>query len=221
MNIACLLFHEVHELNVIGPYSVLVAAARRLGDEPVVGAEVSGRDADDAPAEEVRQPRLNVFTLAKSRNSVETSGGLVITPHRTFASAPTPEVIIVPGGRGIEAAIRDKPLRGYLERYAPQVRLLASVSTGALLLGEMGLLRDLRATTWAGQLERLKDYEPGEIVDARVVKNANGIWCSGGVSAGIDLGLELIADFFDPELARDISVELNYPFWAPASQTLR
>ncbi len=216
MNIACLLFHEVHELNVIGPYSVLIAASRRLGDEPIEpGAEDADVPAEGVPTEEARQPKLNVFTIAKSRNSVETSGGLVITPHRTFASAPTPEVIIVPGGRGIEVAIRDKPLRGYLERHTPQVRLLASVSTGALLLGEMGLLKDLRATTWAGQLNRLKDYEPGEIVDERVVKNPNGVWCSGGVSAGIDLGLELVADFFDPELARDIAIELNYPFWAP------
>ena len=216
MNIACLLFHEVHELNVIGPYSVLIAASRRLGDEPL---EPGTADADvaaaDVPAEEARQPKLNVFTVAKSRNSVETSGGLVITPHRTFASAPPPDIMIVPGGRGIEAAIRDKPLRGYLERLEPQLQLLASVSTGALLLGEMGLLRDMRATTWAGQLNRLKDYEPGEIVDARVVKNPNGVWCSGGVSAGIDLGLELVSDFFAPELARDIATELNYPFWSP------
>jgi cyclohexyl-isocyanide hydratase len=191
MNIAVLLFHHAHELDAVGPYSAL-SAARHFVDEEA----------------------LNLYTVAKSRNSVETSGGLVITPDWAFASAPVPEVLIVPGGAGVETARRDRALLAYL-RGAAGVRILASVCTGAFLLGELGLLRDQRATTHAAHRERLLDYEVGEIVDARVVKNESGLWCAGGVTAGIDLGLELTLELFGTGVARKVAERINYPFWAP------
>lgn len=192
MNIAVLLFHKVHELDAVGPYSA-VNAARRYLDE----------DAAEA---------LNLYTLAKSRNSVETSGGLVMTPHWGFMSAPEPDVLIVPGGRGVEGAKRDKHLTAYLGERAKGVRLLVSVCTGALLLGELGLLRDKRATTHAGSLERLLDYEVGEIADERVVKN-DRLWCAGGVTAGIDAGLEIVRELYGVETAQRAAAGINYPHW--------
>lgn len=193
MNIAIVLFHEVHELDAVGPYSTIHAASRFM-DEP------------DA---------LNLYMVAKSRLSVETAGGLVMTPHWAFASAPEPDILIVPGGKGVDKAIRDKVVTDYIAARAKNVKLTASVCTGAFLLGSLGLLRDLRATTWAGKTERLMDYEVGEIVDARVVKNP-GIWCGGGVTAGIDLGLELVRDFIGEEVAAKTAKQINYPFWEPA-----
>lgn len=200
MNIAVLLFHEVHELDAVGPYSALYAAKKFL-DDP-----------DD----------LNLYMVAKSRNSVQTSGNLVITPHWAFISAPEPEVLIVPGGRGVDAAMRDKALTMYLLQHAPKLRLLTSVCTGALILGRLGLIRDLRATTHSGSLERLRDYEVGDIVDERVVKNSladdRGLWCAGGVSAGIDLGLELAQEFYGDNIARQAAEQINYPYWMAASE---
>lgn len=196
MNIAVVLFHEVHELDAVGPYSTIHAAKRFL-DEP---------------------ESFNLYMVAKSRNSVETAGGLVMTPHWAFASAPTPDVLIVPGGKGVDKAIRDKVVTDYIATQAKTAKLLASVCTGAFLLGSLGLLRDLRATTWAGKKDRLMDYEVGEIVDARVVKNPQ-IWSGGGVTAGIDLGLEFIREFAGEEIARKTAEQINYPFWEPVPVT--
>lgn len=194
MNIAIVLFHEVHELDAVGPYST-IHAAKGFMDEP---------------------ESLNLYLVAKSRNSVETAGGLVMTPHWAFASAPEPDVLIVPGGKGVDKAIRDKVVTDYIASKAKTVKLLASVCTGAFLLGSLGLLRDLRATTWAGKRDRLLDYEVGEIVDARVAKNP-GVWCGGGVTAGIDLGLEFIRDFIGEGVAIRTAEQINYPFWKPGA----
>ncbi len=193
MNIAVLLFHDVHELDVVGPYSV-INAARAFLDDPEA---------------------LSLQTIAKSRNSVQTSGGMVITPHWAFASALQPELLIVPGGKGVVAASRDKAVVGYVREQVERVRFLASVSTGSLLLGKLGLLRDLTATTSPEMLEQLRDYEVGEISRERVVKNAwhgGGLWCAGGSTAGIDLGLELLTELYDPELAKKTAAQLDYPF---------
>lgn len=189
MNIALLLYHEVHELDVVGTYSALRAAANSLSED-----------------------QLNLFTTAKSRNSVQTSGGLTVTPQWAFMSAPEPDVLIVPGGAGVDAASRDRALTSYLKDKAARVRLLVSVSTGAFLLGELGFLRDLRATTWLPLRERLLDYDVGEVVDARVVKNER-VWCAGGASAGLDVGLELLREFYGQEVAAHAAERLAYPFW--------
>lgn len=196
LNVGVLLFHQVHELDAIGPYSAMASARQFLGDSQA----------------------LNVYTLAKSRNSVESSGGIVITPTWAFASAPAPDVLLVPGGAGVYAAQRDKALMNYLRDAMPQLQLLSSVCTGALILGELGWLRDKRATTWAGKQSLLLDYQVAEIVDARVVKNLPQgqqapIWCAGGVSAGIDMGLSIIEAFFGADVANKAAVQINYPFW--------
>ena len=187
MNVAVLLFPEVHELDAVGPYSA-VNAARHFVSE------------DD----------LTLYTVAASRRPVQTSGGLTLTPHHDFSDAPPPDVLVVPGGRGVDGAAREEAVTGYVLEHASRAKLLVSVCTGAFLLGEAGLLRGLRANTWAGKRERLLDYGVEEIVDARVVKNER-VWCAGGVSAGIDAGLEVV------EALYGAAVQINYPFWARES----
>lgn len=192
MNIAVLLFHELSELELTAPYSVLrEARAQRLAENP---------EPDDP---------LEVYTVAKSRNSVETAGGLIITPHWAFVSAPPPDVLIVPGGRGVMAARRDKALLAYLGEHAPRLRLLVGIASGVLLLGELGLLRDLRATTHPLRVGSLRDYEVGEIVDAPLVKNENGLWFVRDAAAGLTLGTELVRELFTPQLAAAVAARLG------------
>ncbi|MDQ3460308.1 MAG: hypothetical protein M3498_13585, partial [Deinococcota bacterium] len=89
MDIALLLYHHVNELDLVGPYNALHTAKRYLSEDLSEGAD------EESP--------LALFTVAKARNSVETSGGLIITPHWAFASAPHPDVLVVPGGAGWQA----------------------------------------------------------------------------------------------------------------------
>ncbi len=213
MNIALLLYHRVNELDMVGPYTTLYTAKHFLKEQHLAKQDLAA----GAQTNGEREPgeAFGLYTVAKSRNSVETSGGLIITPHWAFNSAPPPDVLIVPGGAGAVQASRDKAVAGYLKEWAPKLKLLIGVSTGVLILGELGFLRDLRATTLATQRERLLDYEVGEIIDARVVKNGSGLWCSGGGAAGIDAGLELLKEFYGADLAEEVARYLNYPLWSP------
>jgi transcriptional regulator GlxA family with amidase domain len=172
MNVAVLLYNDVAELDAFGPYSVLAAARGAL--------------AEDA---------LDLYTVARSRMSVLTAGGLVVTPHWAFMSAPAPDVLVVPGG-AVDGVKRDRAVMGYLAEHAPKVRLLLGVGSGAFLLGELGLVRDQRATAWAGALERLRDYEAGEILAEGVAKNESGRWFVGGGASALAGGLELVRELF-------------------------
>lgn len=186
MNIGIVLYHHVHELDVVSCFSSLHAANTMSETEA-----------------------LNIYTLAKARNSVETSSGLVITPHWAFMSAPEPDILIVPGGKGVDAACKDRMLTGYLKRRLENVRLAASISTGAFILGELGCLRGLNATTWSGALERLRDYDVAEVVtDEPVVKNER-VWLAAGPLAGASLGGALVEQFLGDSVAQKVRAYLS------------
>ncbi len=185
MNVAVLLYNGVADLDALGVYGVLGAAKLFLDEDA-----------------------LNLYTVARSRMSAQTAGGLIVTPHWAFMSAPVPDVLVVPGG-DVDAVKKDRAVTAYLGEHAERVRFCMAVGTGAFLLGELGLLRDMDATTWAGALERLRDYEVGTIVDAAVVKNANGRWFAGGGEKALGAGLELLRELFGAAVADGVKEKLE------------
>ena len=190
LNVAVLLYNGVADLDALGVYSVLGAAKAALPEAT-----------------------LDLYTVARSRMSVTTAGGLVVTPHWAFMSAPLPEVLVVPGG-DVDTVKKDRAVMAYLAEHAPRVRYCVGVGTGSFLLGELGLVRDMDATTWAGALERLRDYEVGEIIDAPVVKNQleNGRsrWFAGGGEKSLVVGLELLQDLFGTHVADAVGERLEF-----------
>ncbi len=185
MNVAVLLYNAAADLDALGVYSVLGAAKPLLAEEA-----------------------LALYTVARSRMSVVTAGGLIITPHWAFMSAPPPDVLVVPGG-DLGAVTKDRAVMGYLKEQTPRVKLCLAVGTGAFLLGELGFVRDLDATTWAGALDKLRDYEPGRVLDAPLVKNDNGRWFAGGGAKGLAAALELLGELFGEEVATGVRGRLE------------
>ncbi len=187
MNIAVLLFHEVHELDAVTIYSILHTAKNFLAEPD----------------------SFNLYTIAKGRNSVQTVGGFTITPNYAFASAPQPDIIIVPGGVGIDKACKDKLICAYLETIRPSLKMLVSISGGAFLLGKLGFLKAQRATTHPDNVAALEEFEVSETSLERVVKNESGIWCAGGSMAAAEVGLELIHDLLGKEMMQTVKKRLD------------
>jgi len=137
--------------------------------------------------------------------------GIAFTPHTDFAGAPPLDVLFVPGGQGIAKAISDPPTLSFLRSQASSATYITSVCTGALVLGAAGLLDGYRAAThW-----RYMDLLPlvgAEPVDERVVRDRNRI-TSGGVTAGIDFGLVLVAEIMGKAAAEAAQLSMQY---APA-----
>ncbi len=186
MNIAVLLYHEVNELEAVTLYHILYLAKQLSQSED-----------------------LEVFTLAKARNSVQTSGGLTITPLYAFMSCPPPDILIIPGGTGIEKAMRDKTITGYISEVRPHLKILASVSSGVLLLGKLGFLRDQVVTSRHDLLETLEDYEVLQVSKERVVKNDSGLWCAGESMASVDLALDIIRHIMPQDMAQKVEKRLG------------
>ena len=96
---------------------------------------------------------------------------------------------------------------------AARAKYVASVCTGALILGAAGLLRGYRAAThWAYRdLLPLVGAEP---VAARVVEDRNRV-TGGGVTSGIDFGLTLLARLAGDDYARGWQLGTEYDHHPP------
>jgi len=156
-------------------------------------------------------PEARVRLIAKSLDPVVSASGLKLAPDTTFKDCPTLDVICVPGGAGINPLLADEDTLEFLRRQAAGARFTTSVCTGALVLGAAGLLDGKRATTHWASHDLLADF--GAIpVQARVVRDGT-LMTGGGVTAGVDFALTLVAELAGREVAEAIQLNLEY---APA-----
>ena len=156
-----------------------------------------------------RLPQSATHIVAKSGAPVPTDCGLSFLPTRTFADCPPLDLLCVPGGvTGVIGAIGDRETVEFVRERARTAKYVTSVCTGAFVLGVAGLLQGRRATThWAytGLLPLVGAiHEKG-----RIVRDGNLI-TAGGVTAGIDFGLSVVAEIAGEQAARAIQLGIEY-----------
>lgn len=116
------------------------------------------------------------------------------------------DTIVVAGGEAPLAINGVADVVAWLGREAKRARRTASVSTGAFLLAEAGLLNGRRATTHWGVTHLFSRRFPDVSLDAdRIYIRDGSLWTSGGATAGIDLTLALIEDDLGPTIARRVA----------------
>jgi cyclohexyl-isocyanide hydratase len=157
--------------------------------------------------------RCEVFALTRPSDDdtvsdirVWSSSGLVVHAARYRPTLDQYDVLVVPGGPAARELAGDRALLDYLKSY-PSNRLLASVCTGALLLGAAGRLVGKRATThhrFLGDLER-----HGAVPTEERVVDVGQIVTAGGVTAGIDLGLHLVERLVGEEACAAIAEQME------------
>lgn len=153
-------------------------------------------------------PGAKVHLIWKDRSPVTSATGLVLIPSMTFSECPAIDLLCVPGGAGVNALLEDQEVIDFLRAQAKRARYITSVCTGSLVLGAAGLLRGRRATTHWGSHDLLERF--GAIpVHGRVVRDGNLI-TAGGVTAGIDFGLAVVAELVGQAQAQAIQLGLEY-----------
>ncbi|MBV9015752.1 MAG: DJ-1/PfpI family protein [Alphaproteobacteria bacterium] len=166
-------------------------------------------------------PGARVLLASRTGEPIE-SDGITFAGLWRLSDIERCDVICVPGGFGAtNVALADEEFLGQIRRLAGTARYVTSVCTGSLVLAAAGLLRGKRAAchwTWRDSLALF-----GAIPDpARVVRDGNVI-TGGGVTAGIDFALALVAELAGPETAQMIQLGIEYapapPFEAGSPET--
>jgi len=167
--------------------------------------DVAGPAEVFSAATQLKPDAYSIEVVARSPDALRTrSGAYAIVPATTTGRCRGPiDTLIVAGGFGVQDAVADELLVGWVRSAARRSRRVTSVCSGAFLLAAAGLLDGRRATThWAycGELAR---RHPRIEVDPKPIFVRDGnVWTAAGVTAGIDLALALVEDDLGAEVAR-------------------
>lgn len=155
-----------------------------------------------------RIPGATVHTVWKTTDPIRADSGLALVPSTTLEACPPLDVIFVPGGRGQIPVMQDEPVLRFIRDHGERAKWVTSVCTGSLILGAAGLLKGYRATShWA--FRELLPMFGAELADGRVVVDRNRV-TAGGVTAGIDFGLTIIAEMAGADRAKAAQLEIEY-----------
>ena len=185
MNFGVLVFNQVEELDFAGPWEMLT-----MWSKVANGPE-------------------RCLIVAQTMEPVVCAKGLSINPHASFASCPSLDYLLVPGGQGTRQEVNNQTLLDFVAGQAKGCKAVLSVCTGAFILHAAGLLSGKKATTHWASLERLRVIGDVTVVEERFVRDGN-IWSSAGVSAGTDLMLAFIAAVRGEEAAGKVQLQSEY-----------
>ena len=199
-----LAFHDAQIIDITGPLEVFGRAARLLSED-----------------RGWRVPAYTVEIVAAKAGPFATSSGIRLIADRSIARVRGPiDTLLVAGGRGTTAALRDAKLIDWLRNSVDRTRRLCSVCTGAFLLAEAGLLDGLRATKHWRQCDRLAAQYPAVSVETDpIFVRAGKIFTSAGVTAGIDLALALLEEDHGRDVALAVARELVMFLRRPGGQS--
>ncbi|MFZ4115507.1 MAG: DJ-1/PfpI family protein [Chthoniobacterales bacterium] len=179
-----IIFPEVDQLDFTGPFEVL--------------SEI---------------PNSKFLVIAKTLHSIKDMKGLILTPEITFAEAPQVDVLLIPGGRGINELMSDPETLSFIKKQASHATWIITVCTGSLLLGATGYFHEEKSqryhttTHWASHhLLSLLGASPQR---QRVVQDGKLI-SAAGVTSGIDAALLLVSLMCGEKKAMETTLSIEY-----------
>ncbi len=153
-------------------------------------------------------PEIEVSLIGETLKPITTTSGLSFAPDHDISTILPLDVLCIPGGDGVNQFINNEPVLDFIRKEAKETRFVTSVCTGSLILGASGLLKGRKATTHWSAMEFLPLF--GAIpVEERVVVDGH-IITAGGITAGMDFGLVIIAKLLGQETAEKTQLLMQY-----------
>jgi cyclohexyl-isocyanide hydratase len=156
----------------------------------------------------VRLPSTRIALASVAGGSLEVDGGMTLCGLSRLSDIEDCSLLCVPGGFGTIGALDDESYLSEIRRLGRQARYVTSVCTGSLLLAAAGLLRGRKAACHWAWRDQLAEFAVEACAD-RVVRDGNVI-TGGGVTAGIDMALSVIADIAGLDFAQAVELALEY-----------
>ncbi|WP_291326309.1 GlxA family transcriptional regulator [Desulfovibrio sp. UCD-KL4C] len=185
-NITFIIYTDFASLDLTGPLEVFSAASQ-------IYEQKTGF------------PAYEFSFAATEKGLIKTSSGLMLMAE-TLPTDCCPHTFIVPGGTIAEKSTTNLNLIKAVSAIAKKAQRVVSVCTGAFLLAECGLLDGKRATThWLSSTQLAKRYPKITVEPDSIYIRDGKIATSAGVTAGIDLALDLVEEDLGPEIAMEVA----------------
>lgn len=193
MNIGIYIYDQAEVLDFSGPFEVFSVANRlaKLG--------------------------WNIWLVAEEKSLIEARGVFQVKPHYSIQNVPELDVLIVVGGVHSDE-LRKTEVINWIRKTTEKTQITASVCTGAFLLAEAGLLDGLEVTTHWEDIPDLQRNYPNLRVRKGIRWIEQGkLFTAAGISAGIDLSLELVSKFAGEKLAERTARQMEYAWIQPGT----
>lgn len=196
-------YPDAQTLDVTGPLEVFARSSRWLKD--------NGHCRGDA---------YKIELVAPLAGPVMMSSGLQLVSERSYRDVDATDTLIVSGGLGYAASVRDPDLIEWLKRMGARSERIVSICTGAFILARAGLLDGCTATThWNYCDELSRKYPSVKVRPDDLFVRQGKIYTSAGVTAGMDLALALIEEDWGREVALAVAQELVIFMKRPGGQS--
>lgn len=200
-SVEILAFPDVQLLDIAGPLQVFATAN-----------VISTRTGQPAP--------YVTRVIAGNGALVTTSAGLPLMTSPLPSARSKVDTLIVAGGPGVRSAAQDATLVRWVKTHAGSARRVASVCTGAFLLGAAGLFDGRRAVThWTECSELARRCPEATVESDPIFVRDGGVWSSAGITAGIDLALALVEEDLGRDLALAVARHLVVFLKRPGGQS--
>ena len=186
MNIGIYIYNQAEVLDFSGPFEVFSVANRlaKLG--------------------------WNIWLVAEEESLVEARGVFQVKPHYSIQNVPELDVLIVVGGVHSDE-LRKTEVINWIRKTTEKTQITASVCTGAFLLAEAGLLDGLEVTThWEDISDLHRNYKNLQVREGIRWIEQGKLFTAAGISAGIDMSLELVSRLASAELAERTARQMEY-----------
>ena len=184
ITIGILIFAQVEELDFVGPFEVL------------------------SYVNKIQPNSTNVMLVAETAEPVCAFNGMKIIPDTTIGICPALDVLVVPGGTGRLAAMKNTVIQEFIRKQMTTAKYITSVCTGAFLLAEAGLLKGKKATTYHTAFDELESYSV-QVLSEKIVHDGK-IITAGGVSSGLELGFYLLKQLFGLTISQEVAHKIEY-----------
>lgn len=160
--------------------------------------------------------RLSVVSL--EGGAVRSWTGLEVNTEAA-ADVHSADTLIVVGGPSAMERRRSPETIQFIRSTAARARRTASVCTGAFMLAAAGLLNGKQATThWLCASRLQSSYPDVRVLGDRIFIDAEGVWTSAGITAGIDMALALIEEDLGKTISHAVARMLVMYYRRPGGQ---
>lgn len=206
---------KMTNLRQVSPARVVVLAYDGLCTfEFGVAVEIFG-----LPRPEMGESWYRFAVAGVDEGELRATGGIRILADGDLSLLEHADLILVPGWRGIDAAVPDA-LCDALRRASARGCQLLSICSGVFVLAATGLLNGRKATTHWRYIEALKTRYPAiDVVEDVLYQDEGDILTSAGSAAGIDLCLHVVRRDYGMEAANRVARRLVIPPHRDGSQT--
>lgn len=190
LNVGIYIYDNAEVLDFSGPFEVFTTATRVA-----------------------KTPYFNTFLVSESGETVTARAGYQVLSNYGFANHPPIDVLIVVGGVHTEEMTKPNVL-AWVKQQAKSAQLVASVCTGAFILGAAGVLTEQNATTHWDDIADLRTQFPAlNVIENKRWVDEGRLITSGGISAGIDMSLHIVGRLTELALAEKTARQMEFD-WA-------